>query len=454
MADKKADDKRIEVLRDMDTGKAIMKLAIPAIMGYMVMAVYNLADTLFVSWWSYEGAAATQVIFPIMMIATSIGLAFGVGGGSYLSRLLGAEDKKRAKTVLNTAVFTAMTVGVIYVTVALFNLRSVVINFGAVESIIDLSVDYGAFIVLGALFVIPSMVLNNSLRAEGSAKYSMLGMASGAIINIVLDPIFIFTLGLGLKGAAIATALSQFISLMILLSFYLRKKTLLELNIKYFKFDIGIYKEVFKIGMPTFLKNGLFAVAMGLFNNVAGALGGDYLLSAMGIGIKVTSVIGYFVFGMGQGLQPVVGYNFGAKNYARVLSAQKNGIKKTLYMVVIGVVVLIIFTGPILRMFTDEPKVLEYGYSIIRFFAIALLFMAVSNTIAVVFQALGHGKAALFFSVLRQGLLLIPAVIILPKFYGVHGVILAQPFADVLTFLISICIYLPFIKKLKKEESI
>ncbi len=452
--DKRIDDKRIEVLRDMDTGKAIIKLALPAILGFVVMAVYNVVDTLFVSWWSYEGIAATQVVFPIMMVSSALGLTFGIGAGSYISRLLGEENKKRANAVLSTSLYTSLIIAVLYVALLLPNLRAIVISFGAVDNIVNLSVDYGFYIVIGALFIIPSMVFNNSLRAEGSAKYSMIGMAIGAVVNIILDPIFIFSLDLGVKGAAMATALSQLVSVLVLYAFYLRKKSMINLHFKYFKFDLVIYKEVFKVGLPTFFRQILFAFSMALLNNSAGAMGGDYLLSAMGIGIKVSSMVGYFIFGMGQGLQPVVGYNFGAKNLERVFSAQKNGMKQTFFGSLVGVIILLVFTGPILRFFTDEVEVLEYGYMLMRLFSIALLFMAVSNTVAVVFQALGYGKASLFFSVLRQGILLIPAILILPRFYGVYGVILAQPFADALTFLISICIYIPFIKKLKKKGSI
>ncbi len=449
--DKLMNDKRIKILRDMDTGKAINKLALPAIIGFMVMAIYNVADTVFVSWWSYKGAGAVQVLFPIMMLASAIGLTFGIGGGSYISRLLGQNKSKMANSVVTTSLYTGLFIGIIYIAFSLFYLGDIVKIFGASGEIIELSILYGRYIIIGSIFVIASMVLNNSLRAEGSAKYSMIGMGLGSLINIVLDPIFIFTLDLGIEGAAIATMLSQAISCGILYQFYLRKKTLLCIHPRYFKFDVHIYSEVLKIGIPTFFRQFLFSIAMGLLNKGADVVGGEYLLSAMGIAIKVTSMMGFFIFGMGQGLQPVVGYNYGANNIKRVLSAQRHGFIKTTIGTSIGVAILVVFANQIISVFTKEPKVIEYGVVAIRSLSLALIFMAISNTVAIVFQAIGHGRAAMLFSVLRQGILFIPAIIILPKYFGATGLIYAQFVADFLTFVISLIVYIPFLKNERQK---
>ncbi len=447
-------DKRIKILRDMDTGKAIIKLAIPAIISFIVMAVYNVADTVFVSWWSYKGSAAVQVIFPIMMISSAIGLTLGIGGGSYISRLLGQNNIKQANAVISTSIFTGIFAGVVYVAITLYFLKDIVSIFGASGEIIHLSVDYGIYIVIGSFFVIISMVLNNALRSEGSGMHSMIGMGIGSILNILLDPLFIFTFDWGLKGAAIATIISQAISCIILYQFYLRKKTILEIHFRCVKVDLGIYKEIFKIGLPTFFRQVLFSLSMGILNEGADMAGGAYLLSAMGISIKVTSLMGFFVFGMGQGLQPVVGYNFGAKNMERVISAQKHGIIQTTSGTLIGTILMMVFAKPIMSIFVNQPEVLSYGVYAIRVLAFGIIFMAVSNTIVVVFQAIGHGRAALLFSVLRQGILLIPAIILMTRFFEAKGLIWSQTVADILTLIISFVVYIPFIKresdKLKK----
>ncbi len=446
------EDKRIKILRDMDTSKAIRKLAIPAIIGFMVLAIYNVADTIFVSWWSYKGAAAIQVIFPIMMISSAIGLMFGIGGGSYISRLLGQGDIDKARSVVITSLLTAIFVGVIYVSICLIWLEELVKIFGASGDIVKLSVEYGFYIILGSFFVIQSMVLNNTLRAEGSAKFSTIGMGIGSVLNIILDPIFIFVFDLGLRGAAIATMLSQGVSFFVLFQFYFRKKTILSVNLKYFRFYSKIYREIFKIGLPTFFRQLLFSISMALLNQVSNRYGGDFLLSAMGIAIKFTSMLGFFIFGMGQGIQPVVGYNYGAKNRDRVFSAQRQGIIKTFRATLIGVVLFIFLAKPIMLLFTKEAEVVKYGISAIRVLSVAALFMSVSNTISVIFQAIGHGWASLLFSVLRQGIILIPAIIFLPKFWGTTGVIYSQFATDLLTFLISLAVYIPFLKnKMEKR---
>ncbi len=445
------EDRRIEVLRDMDIGKAIGKLSLPAIIGFMVMGLYNVADTIFVSQWSYQGAAAVQVVFPIMMMASAIGLAFGIGGGSYISRLMGEDRIKRANEVLSTCFFSAMAIAVLYIVVVLWNLRDVVVKFGAADDIIVLSYTYGYYIVLGAIFVVPSMVFNNSLRSEGSARFSMIGMLFGTLLNIVLDPIFIFVLGLGLKGAAIATVISQGISTGILFLFYLRKKTVVSLGLRYFRADVDIYREVLKIGLPTFFRQLLFSVSMGVLNQNATRVGGDYLLSAISIAMKTSTIPLFFVLGMGQGIQPVVGYNFGADNRKRLLLAQKQGMKVTFLGAAFGAVVLFVLAKPIIMIFTEEPTVVGYGIYTIRAMAFGLVCTSISNTIAVVYQAVGNGRAALLFSVLRQGILLIPSILILSRLYLQWGVILSQPVADLLTLVISLLVYVPFVQRQKKR---
>ncbi len=443
------EDKRIEILRDMDIGKAINKLSIPAIIGFMVMGLYNVADTIFVSRWNYQGAAAVQVIFPVMMLASAIGLAFGVGGGSYISRLLGAEKKERAKEVLATSMFTALFVAVLYIIYCLLNLRTIALTFGAKEDIIALSMQYGFYIIIGAIFVVPSMVFNNALRSEGSAKFSMIGMVGGTVLNIILDPIFIFALDMGVEGAALATMISQGISCSILWSFYLRKKTVIDFGIRHFRFDTEIYREVFKIGLPTFFRQLLFSVSMGVLNQSATRVGGEYLLSAIGISMKAVTIPLFFIFGMGQGIQPVVGYNFGAKNKERLFAAQKYGLKMTFTGALIGGGLLFVLARPIVTVFTDQIQVVDFSVITLRFMAFGIVFTSISNTIAIVYQAIGNGKAALLFSILRQGLLLIPSIILLSRFYMEWGVMMSQSVADFLTLIISVMVYIPFLRKQK-----
>ncbi len=440
-------DERIKVLRDLDTKLAIIKLSIPAIIGFLVMAIYNMVDTIFVSWIDYKGAGAVQVAYPIMMIGGAIGLAFGIGGGSYISRLLGEHKIKKANAVIILSFCTSIVVGLLYVAVVLYFLNPILKAFGAEKDMMVFARDYAYYIVIGTIFIIPSMVFNNSLRAEGSSKYSMIGMAVGSIINIILDPLFIFTFDMGIKGAAIATMISQIISLFILVQYYLRKKTILQLSLSNLKIDCKIYAEILKIGVPTFFRQILFSISMAVLNKSAAIVGGDYLLSAVGISLKVTAVPTYIIFGLGQGIQPVVGYNFGANNLNRVRSAERHGLKISFGITFINTIILLVYAKPILHLFTDEIHVYTYGIFALRALSISLIFMAVSNTIAIIFQAIGHKRVSLLFSVLRQGILFIPAILILSAVFGEKGLLLSQLIADILTFFISMVIYIRFIRK-------
>ncbi len=441
------EDKRIKILRDEKISKAVIKMSLPAIIGFFVMVIYNLTDTMFVSWISYEAPGATQIVFPIMLIASSIGLMFGVGAASYVSRLLGEKKYELAERVISIAFFSSLFIGIVYVIIVEFNIVNLLNAFGAENNLLQMSIDYGKYIIIGSLFIMPSMTLTNILRSEGSPKFGMLGMLLGSVLNIVLDPIFIFGLDMGIKGASIATAVSQFISLSLLISFYIRRKTVLTLTFRRFKFDIDVYKEIFKIGIPTFLKQLLISVSMGLLNKQAVLYGGDFLLSAMGITIKITGIPLYFILGTGQGVQPVVGYNFGAKNLKRVKKAVLFGIKMSVSGAIVATLIFFPFSKYIMKLFSDNEKVIQYGVELMRITSIAIIFMGVSNTINALFLALGKGKIAMFLATARQGTMYIPFILLMPMIMGYKGVIYAQLIADVLTFIISFIIYKFWIKK-------
>ncbi len=441
------EDKRIRILRDEKISTAVIKMSLPAIIGFFVMVIYNLTDTMFVSWISYEAPGATQIVFPIMLIASSIGLMFGVGAASYVSRLLGEKKYQVAETVISIAVFSSIFIGLFYVIIVEFNIVSLLHAFGAKENLLQMAIDYGKYIIIGSLFIMPSMTLTNILRAEGSPKFGMIGMLVGSFLNIILDPILMFGLDMGIKGASIATAVSQLISLSLLLSFYIRKKTVLHLDLKKFRLDISIYKEIFKIGIPTFIKQLLISVSMGLLNKAAVLYGGDFLLSAMGITIKITGIPMYFILGTGQGVQPVVGYNFGAGNIERVKKTALFGIKMSVFGAVFSALLFFPFARVIMSFFSENEKVINYGIEIIKVTSIAIIFMGVSNTINALFLALGKGKVSMFLATARQGTMYIPFILIMPIIMGYKGVIYAQLIADILTFIISIIIYKVWMNK-------
>lgn len=443
------DDKRIQLLRDAPVNKAITKLAIPAIIGMLVMAIYNFVDAIWVSWYDPLAPGALQVVMPVMLIASSIGLSFGIGGGSYISRLLGGNNIKKAEKVIATVFVTGIVLGII-TTILNYLFIDQIFGIWAVDAAnLAMINEYGTYVMLGYTFMILNMILNNILRSEGSAKYSMIGMSVGAILNIIIDPIFIFVFKLGVGGAAMATTLSNIVSFIVLLSMYRTRKSVIRLNLKNFSFDLKIYKEVLIVGLPILFKQLLFSFSMGLLNSAAtnDTWGSQELISTIGNMVRIVTIPSYIVFGFGQGFQPVAGYNYGADKPERVMDSFKYTVKMTTIIMFISSLFLAFFGFLIIRIFNTTVQMTEYAIMGFRYFAIGLLFLGITNTITVFFQALGKGTKALLMSISRQGLFFIPAILILPSLLGLSGVLVAQPVADVLSALMGILLFLPYLKK-------
>jgi putative MATE family efflux protein len=445
------DDKRINLMKNEKVSKAVNKMAAPAIIGMLVMAIYNIVDSIFVSHIGGNEIAATQVVLPLMLIASSIGLAFGIGGGSYVSRLLGANKKKEANIASAVAFFTALGVGVALTIFNFIFMDEVLLLFGADESILELAKQYGNFIVFGYAFTVLNMVLNNILRSEGSGNYSMIGMAVGSVLNIILDPIFIFVFDWGIAGAAIATTVSQIVSFGVLFSNFFYKRSLVHLKAKYFLPSKEIYKQIFVVGLPTFLKQMLISVSIGLLNTAAMKYGGADLLASVGIVTRVIMIPNYIIFGFGQGFQPLAGYNFGAKNKERVIEGFKYTLFVTTIITTITCILFFLLDDIIFRIYDASPAITSYGKTALHYYSIGMLFLGITNTITVFYQALGRGVEALIMSISRQGILYIIAIILLPRFLGVEGVLLTQTVSDIASFLLALAMVIPFTKSNKIE---
>lgn len=442
-------DKRIALLKDAPVRKAVNSMALPSIVGLLVMAIYNIVDTMFVAWLGTESTAATQVVLPIIMLVSAIGLSIGMGGGGYISRLLGAQNKKIANEVGTVSIFLAIILGIISTLLLTTFLEPVLIFFGATEIILLKSKEYGFYIALGAVFSISNMTLNNLLRGDGSAKLSMVAMASGTILNIILDPIFIFTLGLGIKGAAIATTLSQGVTFTILLSQYIRKKSIVEIGVKYLRPTKPMFNEIMKIGIPTFLRQLLFSISIGFLNQAATSQGGGDLLAATGLVFKVGMLPMYIIFGLAQGFQPVVGYNYGAKNKERVIASLKYTLLAGFIISLISAILLNLFNTSILSIFKPVQSVLSLGKTGLFYLSISLIVMSINNSISVFFQSIGRGKESIILATSRQGFLFIPLCFILPPIFGPLGVFLIMPTADLLTLLLSAILSMFYFKRHK-----
>lgn len=448
------DEKRAQMMGQGKIATVLTKLAIPGVIAMLIAAVYNLVDTMFVGMLSNTDAmAAVSVAFPMFMLIGAVGQMFGVGAASYISRLLGEKKNEEANYTGSTTFITAIVVSLIFTVFGLVFLEPILRLFGASGSIMPYAKEYSLILMSGSLFTILNMTMNNMIRAEGNALFSMLAIGLGSILNIALDPLFMFVFDMGIAGAAWATVVGQSISTVFLISYYMSGKNVVKVNPKYIKPSKYMYGQIMKIGIATFTRQALSSVSMGLIN-IAAAPFGVAAVAAMGVSLRVFVIPMYIVMGVCQGFQPLVGYNYGAKNYERVHEAIRAALKATTLICVIAAGIILLFTAPIISAFTSDPNVMDIGVSALRFLAILMPTLGFQTVYGTLFQALGKGVEALFLSVSRQGIFLIPAAIILPKILGLTGVMLAQPFADAATMILTVIVAIRLNKELKKEEAV
>ncbi|MBN2851441.1 MAG: MATE family efflux transporter [Clostridia bacterium] len=446
-------DKRLQLMENAPINKAITTMAIPATAGMLLSAIYNLADTAFVSKLGTSQIGAVGIIFPLMMLISAVGMTFGMGAGSYISRLLGAKDFDLANRTASTAFFSTVFISIVLLLIG-FPLRAdLVVLFGATDSIIGYANEYIVYILLAMPFMMGVMVLNTMLRAEGSAKLSMIGMASGAILNIILDPIFIFVFKMGVPGAALATAISQFVSFVILITPYFKRKSVLHLKLKMFTFKLRIYGEIFKIGVPSFLRQGLASLSFVLLNSAAGLYGGDSAIAALTIMLRVMMFILMIIFGIGQGFLPVAGYNYGARNYDRLLKGLYFTIKVCLVVALFGTFSFIFLGGFILNLFNVSQEVVSIGIKAFRYTGYIMPALGFAIPVNMLYQAMGRGIPATLLSISRQGIFFIPVILILPNLIGLNGVLMAQPIADLCTLIFTALLSISLFKEINRKRN-
>lgn len=444
-------EKKAKMMGEGNIPDVLMKLAIPGIIAMLINAVYNVVDTIFVGKLQNTSAiAAVSVAFPMFMLIAALGQMFGVGSGSYISRLLGENNREQADKTASTTFFTAVIISIGFTILGLIFIDPLLKLFGATDTIMPYAHGYGMILMAGSVFTILNMTMNNMIRAEGNAKYSMIAISLGAVLNIILDPIIMFGFGMGVKGAALATVIGQAISTIWLVSYYVSGKSYVKISIKNFKPSIGIYSEILKIGIATLARQGLASVSMGLVNTACKPYG-DAAVAAMGVTLRVFCIAMYVVLGYNQGFQPVAGYNYGAKKYDRLNEAIKVSLKRTTIFCIISAVVFIIFANPIIAVFSNDAEVIEIGAKILRAISLLLPLFGFQQVYASLFQSLGKGKEALLLSLSRQGIFLIPAVLILPKMFGLDGVIFTQPVADLCTVLVTAVLAVKISKELKSQ---
>ncbi len=434
-----AGNKRIEMLRSGPIGSTLFKLSAPAIAGMLVMAVYNVVDTFFVSLLHDTSAiAATGVVFPVFQLAGSIGLTFGLGAASVISRKLGARQYKEAHEVAATALYSAAVVGGILAVIGVLAVNPLLRIFGATPSILETAATYGRIIIGGSIFLVINMTLNNLLRSEGSALYSSIGQMSGAVINIILDPIFIFVFDMGIMGAAVATVIAQAFGTLFLLTFYLRRKgTLNPLSLRHVRLHISTYKSIMALGLPTFVRQVLGSLSFGVMNNAAGIYG-DSAIAAISINLRIFGLLFMSLIGLAQGLQPLAGYNFGAGQKERVRQTISLGFRVAIIIGLGAGLGGFLGSKSIISVFAaHDEQVIRLGAEALRYMSLALIPIGLVIMFGGVFQALGDGRSAMLLASGQQGLFLIPLIIILPHYFGVTGVFAAMPLGFVFAFCVG-----------------
>ena len=441
-------DSQFDKMINEPVSKLIAKLAVPTVISMLVTSIYNMADTFYVSQINTQASAAVGIVFPIMSIIQACGFTLGMGAGSLISIKLGQKKNDEGSVICSTSFFTAIIIGILITIFGVLFSSGFLHLVGASEAVLPYAKAYARYIFLGAPFMCASFVLNNCLRSEGKSFFSMIALTSGGLINIVLDPIFIFGFKLGISGAAIATLISQTISFLILLSWYLRKKVICRLSLKLYG-KPQILGKIVTTGIPSLARQGLASLSTIILNTMAGRFGGDSAVAGMSIVTKICMFIASIMIGIGQGFSPVSGYNYGAKRYDRVFKAW-------LFMILSGFGIMtlmsslcMIFAPQILRAFRDDDMVVQIGTVALRWQAGFIPFHPLIVGTNMLMQSTRHVKQATFLSMNRQGIFFIPAILILPALFGLTGVEISQFVADVCSAICAIPFAIAFFKKYK-----
>lgn len=442
-------ENRRDMMLNMPMHRLIPKMAIPTIVSMLITSMYSLADTYFVSYLGTSATAAVGVNFSLDNLIMTAGSFLAVGANSFIARLLGAKQDKKASQVLSTTFFTAIFAGLLVTLLGLVFLDPLVRGLGATDNIIQYSKDYASYVLLAAPFMASSFVMGQCLRSEGSAVFAMVGMVSGAVLNIALDPLFILGFGWGVKGASAATAISKVVSFTILIIPYLKRSSFLHLSAKNIRFSAEIISEVAKMGFPAMIRSGLAALSMIVLNKVAG-LYSDSILAGMSVVNRVAMFPTAAILGFGQGFQPVTGFNWGARRYDRVYKAFSfSSMTGVIAGTVMGIV-LAVFAEPIIGLFTKtDTELLAIAILSIRLQCLVMPIHAWVIVVNMLYAGLGKARGAAILSITRQGLGLIPAIIILPLLFGANGLAAAQFASDLLSMLIAVPLCISILRKIK-----
>jgi len=442
----------IRMLAQGSMTKTLLRLCLPAVAAMTINGIYNVVDAFFIGLTGENGAiGAISVIFPLFIVISAFAVGLSVGAGNYISRCLGAGDMDGAGKAGGVAVIFAVLLGVIATAAALIWMEPMLRLLGAREVIMPYARAYTSWIVYGGILTILNGALGGAIGAEGNVVYATMAMLAGTVLNIALDPLFIFAFNMGIRGAALATLISYAVTFLISIFYYISKRAVVKLKIRASSISRIVTGETLKTGIPAMIKQLLLAVVFCLINALSVHYGED-AVTAAGICAKVNSFVAMTLMGIAQGFMPVAAFNYGAKNYARVQDALKKVLIAAVAFAGIGTAAYLLFDRELVALFCRDAAIIDIGARFMRAFAFGLIPMAVAFLMDSFFFACGRGAASLLLSISRQGLIFVPLVLAANAIFGLDGVIWSSATADVLGCLcVALPLYIGFARRIKRE---
>lgn len=430
-------NKKMELLGEASIPKALLALGLPTMVGMLINALYNLADTYFVSGLGTEQMGAITVAYPLGQVVVGLGLLFGNGAAAYLSRLLGREEKEKANQVASTALYSGIFSGAAVIFFSVMFLKPILKQLGAIDSVMPYALTYTSIYITFSIFNVFNVTMNNIVSSEGAAKTAMCVLMTGAVLNVALDPILIYRFDLGVAGAAIATAISQTVSTLVYLYYIFQKKSLFRFHIKDCCFSKEILSEILKIGIPTLLFQILTSLSVAMTNDAVTKYGSS-ALAAMGAVTKIMSIGTLVVFGFLKGFQPIAGFSYGSKKYDRLREAIKTSVVwSTAFCVIFGLLAAV-FSKEIIAQFTrDDMEMIRVGQTALRANGISFMVFGFHTTYSFLFLVMGKAKEGCILGACRQGICFVPVILLLPRILGLNGILYAQPTADILAAVVT-----------------
>lgn len=443
-------NKKTELLGNAPISKALLAMGIPTMVGMLINSLYNIVDAYFVGNLGESQMGAISVVFPLGQLIVGLGLLFGNGAGSYISRLLGRGEKDTANKAASTALYSSLAAGAIFIIISVIFLKQFLMLLGASESILPYALEYSQIYVISCIFNVFNVTVNSIITSEGAAKTAMSALLTGAVLNTILDPIFIYTFSLGVSGAAIATAISQIASACVYIIYIVSGKSNFSFKISGYIFDRDIYAEIFKIGVPVFVFQLLTSVSISLTNRAIKDYG-DSAIAGIGAVTRLVSMGSLTIFGFIKGFQPIAGFSFGAKKFDRLHEAIRTSVQwSTIFCVIVGVI-FVIFPTQIISQFTkNDLSMIEIGAKALRANGVSFMFFGFHTVYSSLFLALGKGREGFILGACRQGICFVPVIFILPIFWEINGVLYAQPIADLITAVVTVAMSVPLNRELKR----